>query len=285
MVTDVTSAARTLAGVAAGRAGVRIRTLGEIGELEAVSALFATVWKSADGEAPINAHLLRALDLAGSYIAGAFDTGGAMIGASVAFPTFTSPPALHSHVTGVSGGSSGVGVGFALKLDQRAWAIERHVDEVVWTFDPLVRRNAVFNLAKLGAAVTGYLRDVYGRMPDVLNAGDESDRLLVAWRLEDPAVSRTLASGERLVVTVDAAAAGPPGLYPGASGEPVRSSTGGNPFRIHVPADIEALRSVRPEIAREWRYALREILEPVLSSGGRILGLDAQNDYVVRGDR
>jgi predicted GNAT superfamily acetyltransferase len=52
-----------------------------------------------------------------------------------------------------------------------------------------------------------------------------------------------------------------------------------------VPADIEALRSVRPEIAREWRYALREILEPVLSSGGRILGLDAQNDYVVRGDR
>jgi predicted GNAT superfamily acetyltransferase len=276
------SAARALARSAAGRARVEIRALGEIGELEQLSSLFAAVWRSPDAEAPIHSHVLRALELAGGYVAGAFDPGGEMIGGSVALPTLASPPVLHSHVTAVAGGSFGAGVGFALKLDQRAWALERGVSEVAWTFDPLVRRNAVFNLAKLGASVTGYLRNIYGPMPDVLNAGDESDRLLVSWCLDDDMVGRALASGERLSVAIDGAGTGPPRLQPGSAGEPVWLGTPGRVFRVQVPYDIEEMRHERPQVARDWRFALRDVLETLVRSGGDILGLDAEGDYVVR---
>jgi predicted GNAT superfamily acetyltransferase len=184
-------------------------------------------------------------------------------------------------VTAVTGGSLGAGVGFALKLDQRAWALERGVKEVAWTFDPLVRRNAFFNLAKLAARVTAYLLNVYGPMSDVLNAGDESDRLLVSWHLEDLVVRRTLASGERLCTDIDGACADPPRLHPGPAGEPVWRSTTGGVFRVKVPADIETMRVESPQVARDWRFALRDVLQPLLGSGGHILGLDAEGDYLV----
>ncbi len=56
----------------------------------------------------------------------------------------------------------------------------------MWTFDPLVRRNAWFNIAVLGAEVAEYLPSFYGSMTDAINAGDESDRLLVAWDVGRP---------------------------------------------------------------------------------------------------
>ena len=60
---------------------------------------------------------------------------------------------------------------------------------MTWTFDPLVRRNAHFNLAVLGATVDEYLVDFYGPLPDAVNAGDESDRLLVVWPVGDAATA------------------------------------------------------------------------------------------------
>ena len=47
-----------------------------------------------------------------------------------------------------------------------------------WTYDPLVSRNARFNLVKLGAVGTEYAVDFYGPMRDGVNDG-ESDRLTV----------------------------------------------------------------------------------------------------------
>src|ERR687886_297223 len=108
-------------------------------------------------------------------------TGTRLVAASAGF--FTAPPecALHSHITGVAPTDAHRGIGFALKLHQRAWALARGVRLVVWTFDPLVARNAWFNLAKLGALPTAYLESFYGAMSDGINAGEESDRVLVDW--------------------------------------------------------------------------------------------------------
>jgi len=281
------ASARGLARAASAKSCVSIRTLHETGELEELATVLGSVWKGPDDELPISAHVLRALDLAGNYVAAAFDSTGEMIGGSVAFAAVTTPVELHSHVTGVISGRARTGVGFALKLDQRAWALERGIDKVVWTFDPLIRRNAVFNLAKLGASVTGYLRNVYGSMADELNAGDESDRLLVRWCLDDEAVNRALSAGERLVVTNepaltgDAAGLGPLELYPGRGGEPIRALVPAPVFRVRVPPDIEAMRGRRRQFAQDWRYALREVLASVLASGGTVLGLDSEGDYVV----
>ncbi|MEU7940320.1 hypothetical protein [Microbispora bryophytorum] len=45
------------------------------------------------------------------------------------------------------------------------------------------RRNAHFNLAKLGARPEEYLSAFYDSMGDAINAGDESDRVLAVWCL------------------------------------------------------------------------------------------------------
>jgi predicted GNAT superfamily acetyltransferase len=149
-------------------------------DLHGAGQLFSEVWKTPGGCPEISDDLLKALQLAGSYIAGAFDarSPGHLVGASVAFGSVRpvpEPPELHSHLTGAVQDRLSSGVGFALKLHQRCWALERGIGIITWTFDPLVRRNSVFNLAKLGACAAAYLRDIYGSLPDVLNAGGESD--------------------------------------------------------------------------------------------------------------
>ena len=65
--------------------------------------------------------------------------------------------------------AAGRSVGFALKLHQRAWALLRGVSEIAWTFDPLVSRNAYFNLVKLAARAGEYLPNFYGAMHDAIN--------------------------------------------------------------------------------------------------------------------
>ena len=54
---------------------------------------------------------------------------------------------------------------------------------IAWTYDPLIRRNAYFNLAKLGARPVEYLPNFYGAMDDAINGGTETDRMLVRWEL------------------------------------------------------------------------------------------------------
>ena len=131
--------------------------------------------------------LIRAIGHAGGYVAAAY-TGEQMIGGSLGFlARHLEEPALHSHITGILPGVRHTGLGRTMKRHQRAWAAERGLTWVTWTFDPLVRRNAWFNLGVLGAEVHEYLVDFYGPIADSINAGDESDRLLVAWAVHDAA--------------------------------------------------------------------------------------------------
>jgi predicted GNAT superfamily acetyltransferase len=95
---------------------------------------------------------------------------------------------LHSHVAGVAHAGHGRGIGFALKLHQRAWALHQGVDHISWTFDPLVRRNAYFNMTKLAARPARYLTNFYGPMGDVINGSGDTDRLMVDWDLTSPPV-------------------------------------------------------------------------------------------------
>ena len=65
----------------------------------------------------------------------------------------------------------GANVGFALKQHQRAWALHHGLRKVTWTFDPLVRRNAFFNIQKLARRRADYLENFYGTMNDDINGG------------------------------------------------------------------------------------------------------------------
>ncbi len=154
------------------------RDAGPRGRRPAVRRRVAAARRPAAGGARADAGLgaLRLLRL------GAYDDDGAMVAASAGF--FGHPGervSYHSHITGVLPSAQGRGVGLAVKHHQYAWALEHGVAEIVWTFDPLLARNASFNLARLGADVVSYLPDFYGAMSDGVNAGQGSDRLYVHW--------------------------------------------------------------------------------------------------------
>ena len=190
MTLDMLADADEVAARAAKAAGVVVRELGSLAELEAVIAVFDEIWEPDTGNSSIRLDLLRAMTKAGNYASGAYDVAsGALLGACVGF---FGPPAhaeLHSHIAGVVPGGLGRSVGFALKVHQRAWCLRRDVRVIAWTYDPLIRRNAYFNLVKLGARPVEYLRNFYGVMDDVINSGTETDRMLVHWDLRSVAAT------------------------------------------------------------------------------------------------
>ncbi|ANP71392.1 hypothetical protein [Cryobacterium arcticum] len=172
---------------AARAAGVSVR-MAEPRDLASIIGLFERTWGV--GRSPDRAMLL-ALDYAGNTVLLATEKGKT-VGATLGFLGWTDGVHLHSHMAAVVPWHRGGGVGFALKLFQRAVCLEQGITEMRWTFDPLIRRNAHFNLVKLGAEVTGFLPDFYGRLDDVISGADHSDRFEARWALGSARVRRAL---------------------------------------------------------------------------------------------
>jgi predicted GNAT superfamily acetyltransferase len=274
-------------------AQVVVRDLATMDELAAAVALFDAIWGAGSPVMPVD--LLRAMVKAGSYASGAYDpASGELLGACVGF---FGPPAraeLHSHVTGVSPAGRGRSVGFALKAHQRAWCLRRGTAVIAWTYDPLIRRNAYFNLVKLGARPAEYLPDFYGVLDDAINGGTETDRMLVRWDLlagrttaavaGDGQAASAAAELRRGAVAV--LSAGPDGQpVPGTPGPELagRDHASEETFLVGVPPDIESLRVSDPAAATAWRTALRDALVPLLAAGARVTGFDRGGWYVLTG--
>lgn len=270
------------ADAAARAAGVEIRDVTELPLLEDVVELLSGIWGRSTNP-PVTLELLRAFTKAGNYVGGAYE-GERLVGACVGFFHAPGEDALHSHIAGVT--AVGRSVGFALKLHQRAWALLHGVSEIAWTFDPLVARNAYFNLVKLAAAPSEYLPNFYGPMADAINGQDDSDRLLVRWRLADPAVAQACAGDSVGASAPDELAAGAVvALGVGADGGPAPGRLDGARALVAVPPDIEKLRATDPELAQRWRLAVRKALTTLVGRGGRIVGFDRAGWYVVRVER
>jgi predicted GNAT superfamily acetyltransferase len=279
----IVDAASDAAAAAARASGVQIRELSELPDLLRFYALVDEIWHPKPGAEPVSAEFLRALAHAGNYVAAAF-AGDQMVGACAGF--FAPPAArtMHSHIAGVSPRLLGRHVGFALKLHQRAWALARDVSTITWTFDPLVCRNAYFNIVKLGAAPAEYLPDFYGVMDDLINAGDDSDRLLVHWPLTADSVIRasegagsgadaSLLRGAGAAVALDIDADGLPAIR---DADPEAATV-----LVRVPLDIETIRRQHETVARRWRHAVRQVLGGLMSDGATVSGFDRSGWYVV----
>ncbi len=275
-------AAAQAAEVAARTAGVLVREIADLDDLDAVYRLYDRIWRPDPQNPPVTTELLRALTKAGNYVGGAFD-GTELVGACVGFFGAPAGTALHSHIAGVAPAALGRSVGFALKLHQRAWAIQRGVGQIAWTFDPLVSRNAYFNLAKLGATASEYLPNFYGGMNDGINGNDDTDRLLVRWELT---AAKVVAASAGQISPASAEAERRRGavvaLARSDQGRPVAGQLTGDTALVAVPPDVEHLRRTDPGCARQWRVAVRDVLSTAMAAGGCVAGFDKSGWYVVR---
>ncbi len=263
-------------------ARAEVSELRALDDLRALQDLFTVVWGRPD-EPPLTSETLMALAHSGNYVAGA-RVGDRLVGGLVGWLGGT--PArdlhLHSHILGVVGDSQVRGLGFELKQHQRRWCLDRGIEVIEWTTDPLVRRNAYFNLGKLGAQARDYLVNFYGAMADGLNAGEESDRLLISWQLNS-AQAQAAAAGSATETEIDALVRDGAGvvLSVGASGEPVSESSSARVLICEVPEDIVALRHSRPETARSWRMAVRRAVGGAFDAGYRITAATRTGHYVL----
>ena len=231
---------------------IKIKPLITIEDQDLGRAVFDHTWAK-DAGTEITPNLLQAMVHSGAYLSGAF-IGADCVGAAFAFPATTGGLHLHSHMTAVMENHRDKGIGFSLKIDQWHWAKKNDYKEITWTFDPLVKRNAKLNLLKLGADVSAYYPNFYGDMPDALNAGDESDRLLASWKIEgDAPMSR------QEIISVES-----------------------SDSLIEIPEDIVAIRESDLAESLRWRHKVRDQFTNALAKGGQVVGFSANSEYVVR---
>lgn len=232
---------------------VVVRPLSSLEDCRTASALIDRIW----GERRIiGAPLLRAMAEHGGQVLGAFD-GDLMVGTQIGVIGLTEAgPALHSHITGIAPETQHRGIGFLLKQAQRDWCLERGIDTVTWTFDPMVARNARFNLHKLGAVAKRFHRDYYGVMDDAFNRGDRSDRLEVLWDLSSDRVVQAMA------------------------GQPPEPALAGRAL-VPIPADYHALRAEDPTAAAARRDEVADALESRFAQGYRATGFVPEGGYVL----
>jgi predicted GNAT superfamily acetyltransferase len=232
--------------------GIIVRQIKSNLDKVAAREIFDHTW-SKDSGTEITPNLLQAMINSGSYLSGAF-IGRNLVGAAFAFPATNNGLHLHSHMTAVLPEFRDKGVGYALKIDQWNWAKKKNYSHLSWTFDPLVRRNAKLNIAKLGVDISAYHPNFYGDMPDALNAGDESDRLMVSWRTDIGAPKAR---------------------------ELIKNPEPGDVL-IEIPEDIVAIRSKDQGESMKWRRRVRDQFLAAFEKNGKVIGFSTNNEYVVR---
>ena len=250
-------------------------------EARAAVQTLAQIWPRRDGKEPLPPELAWVFAHSGNYVAVA-TIGSEAVGAAIGFRGEDEDGVLlHSHIAGVLPQWQGSSVGYALKQHQRTWAMEHGIERITWTFDPLVARNAYFNVVKLGAHLTSYYVDFYGPMDDGINDGDETDRCLATWRLSGPAATAA-ADGQFAPADIEARrAAGAVDVLTAAAGAPELTASHAPVRLLQLPRDIVEIRSTNPTLAREWRLALRQALVSAFSDGLEVVGVSRDSCYVV----
>lgn len=295
----VVADARRAAEHAAQAAGVVLHEVVEGDQATAIGALFDRIWGMPATTPVLPEEVLRVYVLTGQYLAQARDArSGELLAASVGLLAAPFGTTLHSHITGALPHARGRSVGFALKLHQRVWALQRDLTRITWTYDPLIRRNAWFNLTKLAARAVRYVPEFYGSMPDAVNAEDLSDRLYLHWQLTSaeviaacsgaacPAAPRRVDSallrelGHRVLLGRSPDGASPLPLQPLEASDPAD----GSPSRgllVALPDRVEAMRREHPDLARRWRLEVRAALTGALDVGWRIGAVTTDGYYVL----
>lgn len=253
---------------AAAAAGVELRPLEELEESALISDVMVATWGE---DQLLPRELLRAFQDSGNVPYGAF-TGGSMVGYVLGFLGRDAEGLhVHSHMLAVLPQWQSRGVGYALKMAQRAQALDAGIRVVRWTFDPLLSRNAYFNMAKLGALADRFRRNFYGEMLDLMNRGERSDRLVIRWELDREPTGPAPPEGHVVLGRE------------GEDDEPrptrVHPPTAG-PALVRIPREYLELRERDRSLAEMWRETVAEALEACFAAGMVVTGFTADSAYV-----
>jgi len=186
---------------------------------------------------------------------------------------------LFSQRMGVLPNYQGRGIGMKLKLAQRDQMLRQGIDLIVWTYDPLLGKNASLNIEKLGGIVRHYARDIYGAVNNPLQVGLSTDRFLVEWELMNTRVRERIRSKSprpkaeswlsearyRSVNYVTWEADLP---RPIASDLELEDDV----LLIQIPPDLNLIKRIDLSIARGWRESTRDIFETYFQRGYIITG-------------
>lgn len=243
-----------------------VRHLERLVEFDACVDLQRVTWGDTFTEF-VPASLLFVTPKVGGLVAGAFTEDQRLVGFVFSLQgTRDKRPVHWSHMLAVHPDARGGGLGRRLKLFQREELLEKGVETVYWTFDPLVARNAHLNLNRLGVDIAGYVPNMYGcETGSPLHSMGDTDRLIVHWELNSPR-ARWAVDGEP--IQANEAAAEAPVISPPDSAErsgpelPEASSV-----LIEIPLDASGLATHAPTEARRWRVATRRAFLHYLEKG------------------
>lgn len=222
---------------------MRFQVISDVPGIARVAAYYAEVWETSVDV--LSTETLHCIRHAGGATIGAF-SGEELIGATTG--VFCPDGSVYSMIAAAKHG-----VGYALKHAQKKWAAGLGARSMRWTYDPLVSRNARFNLVKLGAVVTEYTVDFYGPMRDGVNDGDESDRLTVRWDLTGAREGHESEPGGDVTLIAP-------------DGEPL-ARTDGERIWCRVPRDIVQVRRESRDLAKQWREAVRGVFVDAFGKG------------------
>jgi predicted GNAT superfamily acetyltransferase len=165
----------------------------------------------------------------------------------------------YSHVMAVAKDYQNKGVGARLKWAQRERALNEGRKIIKWTWDPMMARNAHFNLNRLGATVDTYAHNFYGIDYDVDRSLVErprlpSDRLFATWKI----------SSDRVLALATGAAAPMPGK-PAAT--------------VAIPSEWSVLVKREPHRAVDEQARVRDEFNKVFSQGLICAGFERGEEY------
>lgn len=250
-----------------GGATVHVRPLTSVEDGRACVDLQRHVW-GWDQADVVPATLLHVVEYVGGLAAGAFDQHGALLGFVFGISGVRDGQLAHwSHMLGVRESARNMGVGRMLKEYQRDTLAALGITSIYWSFDPLMAKNAYFNLNRLGAKVVDYVPDMYGTTDSPLHYGLATDRLVVCLATSGPPPAPvTLPPHERAPVLT---------AFPRLrdvtmpAGERTPETA-----LIEIPADVLEVMGRSRAIARTWRQTVREHFQWALSRGYTISGVE-----------
>lgn len=161
--------------------GLVVRELSNYGELKQGCQLYRGVFGYTGEDESLNPRMLSSLLKHSGSVVGAVDPSGTVLAFAYGWTAAEigeDPHIYHfSQAAVVSSTLQGQGVGRSLKRVQAAMATRSGAERMRWTYDPLLARNAHFNLDVLGADGRWYTPDAQG-LPG-------TDRITVEWRFTE----------------------------------------------------------------------------------------------------